>query len=232
MIVAAFVTMVAAVGPAVSRHSAVQCGPGSVSAVINGKHRCLRPRQRCSARFERTYARYSFHCHRGVLWADAWAPLRLRRLHLPTVGLNGPCPRTPARQVTPSFGVALDDGTPPYPLSFVEGLATYSPSDLQAGGWLYHKTIWIAPLVLRGPVLVRGRQLDGRHILRFSSDFGAPSFRELRLNFHGGDFSGGWQEALGPRYTLIRAPGCYGLQVDGADFSKVLVFEVRQVAAK
>jgi hypothetical protein len=156
---------------------------------------------------------------------DPWAALRSRPLHFPAVHAGG-CPRTPARQVSSSFGIALDGGSPPYPLPFAGGLVSYSKSDVN-NGWLHHKTLWIAPIALNGPVLVRGRQLDGRNPLRFGS-YPTGVARELRLSFRGGDFSGGWQEAWGWRYTLIRAPGCYGLQVDGAGFSKVLVFQARQ----
>jgi hypothetical protein len=204
------------------------CAGGSVKALIGGKPRCLEPGGRCSARFERSYNKYGFHCHHGRLSSDPWAPLRLRRFHLPTV--RGSCPRTAAHSVNPSWGIALDDGTPPYPLPFAEGRVAYSRSDLH-NGWLFHKTIWIAPVALQGPVLVRGRQLDGQNILKFSSIFPAK-FRELRLRFRGVEFggSGGWQEAAGPRYTLIHAPGCYGLQVDGSSFSKVLVFEAELTA--
>jgi hypothetical protein len=205
-----------------ARHAT--CGAGAVSAVIGGENRCLAPRTRCSSRFERAYNRYGFHCHKGVLWRDPWAPLRLRRLHLPAVQPRTPCQRTAAHSVNPSWGIALDDGSPPYPLPFPLGSVTYSPGDLQPNGWLYHKTIWVAPVTMRGPVLVRGRQLDGRHKLRFTTGL-VGAFRELRLSFSGHEFSDGWQEALGPRYTLIRARGCYGLQVDGAGFSKVLVFQ-------
>jgi hypothetical protein len=213
--------------PASPQLGSKQCGSGSVSAVINGKRQCLKPGKKCSSRYERAYAKYGFRCHRSELWRDAWAPLVVRPLHLPTVGANGACPRTPAHQVSPSFSLALDDGTAPYPVGFGDGLVTYSRNVLHQG-WLFQKTIWITPVTFRGRVLVRGGRLGEKARLKFSA--GEPprlASHELRLSFRGREFSGGWQQALGPRYTLVPSPGCYALQVDGTGFSKVLVFEAK-----
>ncbi|HEX9416678.1 MAG TPA: hypothetical protein VF895_08250 [Gaiellaceae bacterium] len=133
--------------------------------------------------------------------------------------------------MSPSWGIALDDGSPPYPLPFPRGLITYSPSALQKDGWLPHKTIWVAPVDLLGPVLVRGRQLGGRNVVKFSG-YPIQAHSALRLRFSGREFAGGWQEGQPKGYTLVRAPGCYGLQVDGEGFSEVLVFEARRVSGK
>jgi hypothetical protein len=78
----------------------------------------------------------------------------------------------------------------------------YYPSD-----WSGNKVLWVARRY-RGPVLIRGAQLDGPNELRFSSV--------------GGRSPGGWQNR--PSTTRLRAPGCYAWQVDGTTFSRVIVF--------
>jgi len=47
--------------------SAGACPRGSVRAVVAGKRVCLRPGQRCTARYESTYRRYGFSCRAGKL---------------------------------------------------------------------------------------------------------------------------------------------------------------------
>lgn len=94
-------------------------------------------------------------------------------------------------------------------------------STVAYGGWWYWKVIWIREPEFTGPVLVRGRQLDGPNELRFSSSIGdANPSSEMRLLFRSS-----WLEGVGPRYIRMRAPGCYAYQVDGAAFSKVIVFQ-------
>jgi hypothetical protein len=69
--------------------------------------------------------------------------------------------------------------------------------------------------------LIRGRQLDGPNGLGFG-DRKWP-YVEMQLPPGQGDpQSGGWRFWGG--YARFRAPGCYGAQVDGTDFSEVIVF--------
>ncbi len=51
-----------------------QCAPGSVSAVIAGKHRCLKAGQTCKRSLDKQYHRYKFHCHSGRLARMKAAP--------------------------------------------------------------------------------------------------------------------------------------------------------------
>jgi hypothetical protein len=85
--------------------------------------------------------------------------------------------------------------------------------------WSGNKVLWIAH-DYRGPVLIRGAQLDGPNQVRFG--LGHTPVREMRLSSVGGSSSGGWQNR--PSATRLRAPGCYAWQVDGATFSRVIVF--------
>ncbi len=43
------------------------CRSGSTPAVVAGKHVCLKAGARCTARLDRAYHRYRFHCHNGRL---------------------------------------------------------------------------------------------------------------------------------------------------------------------
>ena len=90
----------------------------------------------------------------------------------------------------------------------------YYPSD-----WSGNKVLWVARRY-RGPVLIRGRQLDGPNELRFGLSH-VPG-REMRLSSVGGRSPGGWQNR--PSTTRLRVPGCYAWQVDGTTFSRVIVF--------
>jgi hypothetical protein len=90
----------------------------------------------------------------------------------------------------------------------------YYPSD-----WSGNKVLWIAHRY-RGPVLIRGLQLDGPNEVRFG--LARSPAREMRLTSVGGSSPGDWQNR--PSTTRVRAPGCYGWQVDGATFSRVIVF--------
>src|SRR6185369_16923323 len=43
------------------------CAKGSVSAVVGGKHRCLKAGQTCKRSLDKGYHAYKFHCHTGRL---------------------------------------------------------------------------------------------------------------------------------------------------------------------
>jgi hypothetical protein len=108
-------------------------------------------------------------------------------------------------------------------LSFVWPLLP-SQTHFYGTGWSGNKVMWIVAASYRGPVLVRGRRLDGTEMVRF--DFGSPPRPELRI---GTESTGRSPVRRVPGYTRVRAPGCYGYQIDGAGFSRVVVFEARVV---
>jgi hypothetical protein len=151
---------------------------------------------------------------------DMWAGLRARPVNLPTVSPGASCPAAPGKQVSPDFGVALGDG-PVYPVGFgTDGVYHYAGTNAE-GGWLNLKVLWIADPSYTGPVLVRGRQVDGPGEVRFES--GPAPIAELRLSQNDGPQIGTmWPNW--PTYTRIKGPGCYAYQVDGETFSDVIVF--------
>jgi hypothetical protein len=77
-----------------------------------------------------------------------------------------------------------------------------------------------------GPVLVRGRQLDGDDVLKFEK--GEPGFSDYTRSHPTTELheSGGY---VHPSVTRVRTLGCYAYQVDGIGFSYSIVF--RAVAA-
>ena len=156
----------------------------------------------------------------GASGSDPWTKLR-RPLHVPHLAPGAPCPVTPA--ISTKFGLAQGKG-PVWPvlgfpqLNFIYPVRpqqTYYPSN-----WSGNKILWIARRY-RGPVLIRGAQLDGPNALRFGLDH-VPA-KEMRMTSVGGSSSGGWQNR--PSTTRLRAPGCYAWQVDGTTFSRIIVFK-------
>jgi hypothetical protein len=95
------------------------------------------------------------------------------------------------------------------------------------GGWGGQRVLWFVAPAYEGPVLIRGRRLDGRDPVRFERGDNPPA--ELRIGAHeSGRWPIGTTTDAGQRYrrsyTRIRAPGCYAYQVDGTSFSYTIVF--------
>jgi hypothetical protein len=103
---------------------------------------------------------------------------------------------------------------PPNPAGVVD-----LSDDLRRKGWYLHKTLWAVARDYSGPVLIRGRQVDGSRPLRFAAN-GGTALTELSF---GADRRPHWR--FGVSDTLLRSPGCYAFQVDGSPFSYVIVFE-------
>lgn len=159
----------------------------------------------------------------GKATPDIWEALRARPLVAPTAEA-GRCPVAAARQVSPDFGPALGDG-PVYPVFGAGSVLRYGYGDERGGfqgAWGGMKVLWVAPPDFAGPALVRGRQLDGPNEVRFGA--GMEPADELRLEPNPGVVGGpsGWTNW--PSYTRVRAPGCYGYQVDTPERSYLVVF--------
>jgi hypothetical protein len=149
--------------------------------------------------------------------ADPLASLE-RPLALPTYA--GTCPRSTGHQVLSDVGLGLGSG-PVWPVGF--GTAGQSTLGQSSDG------IWHAVKVLRaadpsylGPVLVRGRRIDGAGVLRFSQGGVLSGPEELRLDAGGPAAI----ERTWPSYTLVQTTGCYAYQIDGTSFSATVVFEI------
>ncbi|MBA3366989.1 MAG: hypothetical protein H0U03_14615 [Actinobacteria bacterium] len=208
----------------VEARAAATCPSGFSAMTIDGRQRCLRSGHGCKRRFDEQYHRFGFHCHAGYLYSDAWHRLR-RPLHVPKIPPGAPCPvsRVDGRIDFAAYGVGLGFGDgPAYPIfgsrSPSEGAQLrfqYPPASNSVffgSAWGGQKVLWF---VVPGgaPVLVRGRQLDGPNEVR--CDAGDEPSQELLLP----------RAFDRPSFTRLRAPGCYAYQIDGTDFSKLIVFD-------
>ena len=160
--------------------------------------------------------------------ADSWSKLE-RPLHLPRLKQGARCPvsgidRRVAWPRAHIFGLSGIGRGPVYPgLGFQHGViraTTYAP---YGGPWLGEKVFWYVLPSYRGPVLIRGRRLDGRQVLGFNGN--RRPDRELRIP-PGETVT--WQgQPTGsrgvPSAVRVIAAGCYGFQIDGANFSRVVV---------
>lgn len=160
-----------------------------------------------------------------------WPSLRNRPFKLPTLHSSAPCPVTPITQ-PPKFGLARGSG----PVYAVVG------EDRPLATKTLNKILWLADPEYTGPILIRGRQLYGSSKLLFSwfdphrpdlrvagtaaDSQGSPIdlYAELDLLVSAIPISDGWRAWSSYSYTTV--PGCYGWQLDGVNFSKVIVTEV------
>jgi hypothetical protein len=79
---------------------------------------------------------------------------------------------------------------------------------------------------LSGAVLIRGRRLDGPQRLGFNGH--SQPARELRIEpWNSVSWEGQPPKSRGrPSDMRVRASGCYGVQIDGTTFSRVVVIAV------
>jgi hypothetical protein len=162
-----------------------------------------------------------------------WRSLH-RALHIPRIAAGATCPVSAATSVDlGSEGVrSLRGRGPAYPtltgseqsLEFV-----YPPprqSVFYGSKWSGNKVLWWVSGRYHGPVLIRGRQLDGPYLLRFDDGVVPPT--EIRIQ--PGPGYGPWKGARDhPSFTRVRVTGCYGYQIDGIGFSRVVVFRAVQI---
>jgi hypothetical protein len=160
-----------------------------------------------------------------------WANLH-RPLHLPQLAPGVACPvsrvdrRIDWERVKFPGSPGIGRG-PVYPgLGSSGGRLTTTP-DVQYGGpWAGGKVFWYVRPSYRGRVLIRGRRLDGPQRLGFNGQR-LPA-RELRVEpYSTVSWEGQPRGSRGiPSDVRVRTPGCYGVQIDGTVFSRVVVFTV------
>ena len=79
-------------------------------------------------------------------------------------------------------------------------------------GWLVQKVLWKISRDYHGPVVIRGHEVGGAAVMKFSSDDGFA--RTLRFRAHGA-----W-----PSDVFVPHAGCYYWDISGLGFDRVLVF--------
>jgi hypothetical protein len=160
-------------------------------------------------------------------WAKLHRPLRLYRL---PPGAACPVsrvdPRVDWERINIFGGSGIGRG-PVYPALGGSHGRMNATRDVRYGGlWAAGKVFWYARSSYQGRILIRGRRLDGPQWLRFNGRRLPP--RELRIEPHE---TVTWERqpprSRGvPSNLRVRAPGCYGVQIDGTAFSRVVVFTV------
>jgi len=160
-----------------------------------------------------------------------WSKLH-RPLHLPRLASGRVCPvsridrRVDWERINIFGGSGIGRG-PAYPgLGLSKGRLTVTPDTQYGGPWAGGKVFWYVRPGYQGRVLIRGRRLNGTQRLGFNGQE-LPD-RELRIE-RGMTVS--WQgQPPGsrgvPSAVRVRAGGCYGVQIDGVGFSRVVVFRV------
>ena len=148
-----------------------------------------------------------------------------RPLHLPHVPPAGSCPVTPATQKS-AGGQALNGSSPAFLLSVGSspaGVISIDQSVIDSLGWRGQKTPWYVR-AYDGPLLIRGVRLDGSGPVRFAKAYG----QHLRqLHFRAGEnngIEGKWRFLASA--SLFRVKGCYGFQIDGTTFSRIVVMRI------
>jgi hypothetical protein len=104
------------------------------------------------------------------------------------------------------------------------GVVRYSEDTRQHEGWYYYKTLWAISPEYRGEATITGHQVDGPNALLFNDGSGFPGTKLKQLHFPA---SAGNRWRYGPSETLIRAPGCYELRIEGEGFLDRVMFIAR-----
>jgi len=155
-----------------------------------------------------------------------------RRLRLPTVQAGRPCPASAGVSVNNSFfvGVALGRG-PVHPIPAADGDLRHGVVVLSSHtgrpGWLAFKTLWFSEPSYQGPFVIRAKRLDGSGPVAFGE---TPTLAPLVVPA-GETLNSGAGYRTAPGGTWVKTPGCYGWQIDGLNFSNVIVVNALRPAS-
>ena len=83
------------------------------------------------------------------------------------------------------------------------------------------KTPWVSKPDYSGPILIRGRRLDGKGTLRFHVAGPKPE-EDLKLNAPSRTDPTRW--SFWPSSMYVPGPGCYGVQVDTLRGTDIVIF--------
>jgi len=83
------------------------------------------------------------------------------------------------------------------------------------------KTPWVSKPDYEGPILIRGRRLDGKGTLRFNVASPKPE-ENLKLNAPSRTDPTHW--SFWPSSMYVPGPGCYGVQVDTLRGRDIVIF--------
>ena len=166
-------------------------------------------------------------CARGGAPASLW-----RQLNLPSVAQGEACPVSVPHVIATRVSPVLGSG----PVYLAAG--AYNPADRSTTtapfpapstsvafgtGWTLSKAPILMPKSLKQPLVLRGRRLDGVGDLGFSGYAGRRPFSALQFPASGYTMDVGTLKAHSVN-LWFSAEGCYGIQIDGRTFSRVIVF--------
>lgn len=161
---------------------------------------------------------------------DVWRRLH-RPLRLPQLASGAACPVSVVDPRVDWASINIFGGSgiglgPVYPGLGAGAHLSVTPDTQYGGPWLGGKVFWYVRPSYRGPVLIRGRQLDGARMMRFNG--GSLPHQELRIHrYDTVAWAGKPPGSRGvPSAVRVLAPGCYGVQIDGLRFSRIVSFQV------
>ena len=193
--------------------SAAACKWGATPSKVG----CLAPYAQCTRAHQAAYRRHAYSCVGRYLQYD-YSQLRKRPV------------RQPACRLTAQQGTLKRNGYAAWPAwgspasPFMPNRSLVEPIEYDSGAYADYgsfKAMWAIDPRYVGPVLVRGRQLDGTDILKFEK--GEPGFSDYTRAHPTPELheSGGY---IHPSVTRVQTLGCYAYQVDGIGFSYSIVF--------
>lgn len=155
-----------------------------------------------------------------------WTSLR-RPLHLPKLASGAACPvshvyrRVRWKRLNIFGGQGIGRG-PVYP-SLPSAFFMAQRDEQYGGPWFGTKVFWYVQPSYRGPVLIRGRRLDGPERMGFNGRKVAnPELRIKRGESVSWDGQPPGSRGIPSGVRVLKA-GCYGIQIDGTSFSRVVV---------
>jgi len=193
--------------------SAATCKWGATASNVG----CLAPYTPCTKAHQAAYRRHAYSCVGRYLQYD-YSQLRSRPVRQPA------CTLTPQKGTLKRNGYGGEPawGSPASP--FMLNGSLVQKVEYDTGAYAHYglfKAMWAIDPRYVGPVLVRGRQLDGTDILEFEK--GEPGFSDYTRSHPTTELheSGGY---VHPSVTRVQTLGCYAYQVDGIGFSYSIVF--------
>lgn len=174
-------------------------------------------------------------CTGDSLGCTGSVPEAMRRpLQLAPVGSDGRCPVTQGgryegadfagiRLGSAPVGAIISPSGPAASSLAKQGVLVFER--YRKTSWYAVKTLWFSEPDYQGPVLMRAGQLDGERRLAFGEE---PASYERQIppgSAVSTEVTEGFRSWPGGMY--VKAPGCYGVQVDGETFSSVIAFSAR-----
>lgn len=173
------------------------------------------------------------NCDEPTNWDAIVLALEQRPLQLPDMEPGDACPGPPIRSVEGYLYEVIGEG-PVYALFYLLIVSANGNVNYAHEGWHWNKVVWTRDPQYTGPIVIRGRQLNGPESLRFQMMGVGPSPDLAHSSLHVPAYTTGnrrdtrnsdwWEEIM--TWAVVRTPGCYGVQIDGVGFSTTIVFEV------